>query len=67
MSAFWKHWTRRDPHKAVGGTSKMTKDSVRRLRADAERGLNYEQLAVKYGISNVAAGKIVKRQTWDRV
>ena len=65
--AFWSSWKRRDPHKAVGGTSKMTMASVRLLRADAERGMNYRQLSEKYGISDVAASLIVRRKTWERV
>ena len=67
MAAYWEGWRRRDPHKAVGGTSKMTKETVRKLRDDAQRGLNYNQLASKYGISNVAASRIVRRLTWQRV
>lgn len=46
------------------GMAKLTFETVRQLRSDAAAGDNYRVLAERYGITQLQAGRIVRRQAW---
>lgn len=49
------------------GSSKITADEVRRIRLLYSQGATQKELGEQFGISQVMAGKIVRRDNWDHV
>lgn len=62
--------TRNSDEKAAGernGSSVLTEDQVRQLRAYRAEGLSYSQLGVEFGVSKIAARLICIRKTWKHI
>lgn len=51
----------------LNGAAKLSEDDVRQIRALADTGLFQKEIGKQFGISQVMAGKIIRRENWRHV
>jgi hypothetical protein len=55
------------PKGEAHGSSKLTEDDVRAIRAMAEAGCTHREIAQQYGVHRTAVSQIVRGETWTHV